>query len=156
MLIIAGQKKVVDDAIRRIVNELSADVAKDLRGIRDMADLSGRVKELREQVEKLEVEKARKTEEFNRREREVEHKVGLERKRSTFEVESAKREAILSVREENLAADRERFEEQIRFHEDRFTKEVGYLKELMGQIMKRLPDINITGELGGKRRGKSD
>ncbi len=152
MLIIAGRKDQLQEAIGALVSDITATITQDLQGIRSVADLSQRVKELREKAEKLEIEKGRKEEEFQRREREVEHKVGLDRKRQEFEVASAKREAMLSVREENLAADRKRFEEQISFHEERFTQEVGYLKELMTQIMQRLPDVTVTGELKRGRR----
>lgn len=152
MLIIAGRKDQLQQAIGALVSDITATITRDLQGIRSVADLSQRVKELREKAEKLEIEKGRKEEEFQRREREVEHKVGLDRKRQEFEVASAKREAILSVREENLVADRKRFEEQIGFHEERFTQEVGYLKELMTEIMKRLPEVSMTGEIKRARR----
>lgn len=152
MLIIAGRKDQLQQAIGALVSDITATITQDLQGIRSVADLSQRVKELREKAEKLEIEKGRKEEEFQRREREVEHKVGLDRKRQEFEVVSAKREAVLAVREENLAADRKRFEEQIGFHEERFTQEVGYLKELMTEIMKRLPEVTMSGEIKRARR----
>lgn len=154
MLVIAGDKKPLEQAIRSIVSEFGEQVLRDLQGIRSVADLSSKVRKLQENITTLEMEKSKKDEEFARKEREVEHKVGLERARSAFDVESAKREAVLAVREENLEADRKRFEDQMGFHEKRFTEEVGYLKELMTEIMKRLPDVSMTGELGGKSRGR--
>ncbi len=129
------------DAMRRIESELS--------GIKSVSDLSDRVKSLREKISKLEIEKSQKDEEFARREREIEHKVGLERKRQEMELAAGTREAKLSVREENLKADRERFTEQMKFHDERFTAEVGYLKDMIGTIMERLP--NITADLSVKR-----
>ena len=66
---------------------------------------------------------------------------------------SGKREATLSVREENLAADRKLFEEQMAFHEKRFTEEVSYLKQIIGDIAERLPTANFTGKLTA-RKGK--
>lgn len=156
MLIIAGREAHLRRAIESITKDLTESVTRDLQGIKSVSDLAHRVRDLRAQVETLETEKARKQEEFSRREREVEHKVGLERKRQEFELTSAKREAVLAVREENLKADRARFEEQMGFHEKRFTEEVSYLKELMTEIMKRLPDVSLTGEVPagkGARRG---
>ena len=144
MLVIAGQTKTLESALRSVVGELNEQVVKDLQGIRSVADLSAKVKELRTQVEGLEIAKARKEEEFARREREIEHKVGLERKRQEHELAAAQREAILKVREENLAADRKRFEDQMAFHEKRFTEEVGYLKDMIGTLAERLPNINLT------------
>lgn len=119
----------------------------ELQGIRSVADLADKVKSLRAEVEALETSKARKEEEFARKEREIEHKVGLERKRQEFELASGKREATLTVREENLAADRKRFEEQMKFQSDRFASEVGYLKDMLGQIIKRLPSAEFTADL---------
>lgn len=96
-------------------------------------------KELREQIETLKIEKSRKEEDHAKQERELRHMVGLERERQKFEVDAAKREAMLEVREENLDADKKRFEEQMKFHEKRFTEEVGYLKGMLTQVLDRLP-----------------
>lgn len=154
MLVIAGDQRKLEGAIKAIVAEFGEQVLRDLQGIKSVADLSARVKTLREQVETLEMEKARKDEEHARKVREVEHKVGLERKRQEFEVEAAKRDATLTVREENLASDRKRFEDQMSFHEKRFTQEVGYLKDLMTEVMKRLPEVTVTQtqDIGPRRR----
>lgn len=152
MLIVAGQAKTLEQAIRSVVAEFGEQVVKDLQGIRSVADLSAKVKDLREQVEKLEIAKAREEEEFARREREIEHKVGLERKRQAQELAAAQREAVLKVREENLAADRKRFEDAMAFHEKRFTEEVGYLKEMIGTLAERLPNVNLTEVPRGRVR----
>lgn len=129
----------VESIVRSALNEANSALA-----------LAGTVQKLRKEVETLETEKARRTEEFATREREIEHKVGLERKRQEFELGAAKREATLAVREENLAADRKRFEDQMSFHEKRFTEEVTYLKEMMGQVMERLPNVNVEAMLDRK------
>ncbi len=155
MLVVAGNHRTLEQAIRNIVTEFGEQVLKDLQGIRSVADLSSKVRDLRSQVEMLEIEKARKQEEFDRREREIEHKVGLERKRQEMELTAGKREAALAVREENLAADRKRFEEQMAFHDKRFTEEVGYLKGLMEQLMTRLPDVSASVELRPRGRRAS-
>lgn len=151
MLIVIGRTQFAkhlsalwEDAMKRVQGELE--------GIRSVTDLSAKVKQLRADVEKLEVEKARREEEFARKEREVEHKVGLERKRQEFELAAGRREATLAVREENLAADRKRFEEQMKFHDDRFTAEVGYLKEMLGQVIKRLPSAEFTADLSPAKK----
>ena len=142
------------DKLARVIADTYQDVLRsvegELKGIKSVVDLNARVKQLREDVEKLEVEKGRKTEEFERRERETEHKIGLERKRQAFELESGTRDAVLKVREENLKADKDRFTEQMKFHEDRFTAEVGYLKDMLAQIVKRLPSAEFTADLTPK------
>jgi predicted nuclease with TOPRIM domain len=151
MLIVIG-KDGLAQAVTQVMGGLAKDIANDLQGIRSVADLSHKVRELRTEVEKMEIEKARKQEEFDRREREVEHKVGLERKRSEMEHKHAVQEATLKIREENLAADRKRFEEQMAFHEKRFTEEVGYLKDMIGTLAERLPTLAMTHEVTSKRR----
>lgn len=129
-------EQVIREAVERVVKDAMGDAQNALR-------LTGDLTKLKTELETLRIEKARKEEEFAKREREVEHKVGLERTRQEFEIKQAKREAAVSVREENLAADRERFDGQLKFHEERFTAEVGYLKDMLGQIVERLPSATI-------------
>lgn len=151
----ATKDAVAMDLLKQ-VQTLNKEIAA-LRGKRETISeelgLSEQVKRLMREVETLKIEKARQEEEQNRREREVEHKVGLERKRQEFEVEQAKREALVAVREENLEADRNRFEEQMKFTASRFEDEVGYLKEIMTEIMRRLPEISVTQRLSGVANG---
>lgn len=146
MLIIIG-KRNFEKAVERLAEESVQRVDAELQGIKSLSDLSAKVKEKTEQLEKLTIEKGRKEEEYARKEREIEHKVGLERKRQEHELAAGKREATLTVREENLKKDRERFEEQMKFQEERFTKEVGYLKEMLSDIVKRLPSAEFTANL---------
>src|SRR4051812_27941249 len=104
MLIVTGKSKL-EAVLRDLWHDAVSRVDEELKEIRSVTDLAKKVKELRQQVETLEIEKDRAEEDFERREREIEHKIGLERKRQEFEVAAAKREAVVSLREENLAAD---------------------------------------------------
>ena len=90
-------------------------------------------------------------EEFERKEREVLHMVGLEQKRQAEaakiaqkDVEHARRDAELKVRETNLAEERKRFEQQMKFVTDRFTMMENYMRETQGQILERLPNVNMN------------
>jgi hypothetical protein len=112
--------------------------------------LSKTVVELREEIVDLEIGKAKQKEDHDKREREVKHMVGLEKKRSEFDQSAAKREAILEVREENLAKSQERFETEMKFQRDRFETEVGYLKELMGDILDRLPTVTVDKKVASR------
>jgi len=129
----------LEQIVRDAVDNALAGLEKDLRGLRTVSDLEQRIKDLRSQNAQLEVEKSKKEEEFARREREVEHKVGLERKRQEFELSAAKREAIVAVREENLAADRARFETLMAQQEERSNE----LRSLLADVMQRLPSATI-------------
>lgn len=144
-------EKSVRESVERIVQNALAQTDTTLAKLRQMVDYGAEVLKLREEIETLKIEKGRKEEESARKEREIEHKVGLERKRQEFEVEAAKRDATLTVREENLAADRKRFEDQMAFHEKRFSEEVTYLKEMVGQVLERLPNVTVAGSLGRKK-----
>jgi hypothetical protein len=146
MFIVIGRddlQEVIEEALEGVVPE-----------IKQAPGLSQKIKEQRDELETLRIEKGRKEEEFEKREREIEHKVGLERTRQEFEMEQAKREATVAVREENLDADRKRFEEQMKFHEDRFTKEVTYLKEMLEAIVQRLPSAEFTADVTPARNRK--
>lgn len=137
----------VNKTVSDLVNKALSDTQTLLGKLRSSFDLAAHIEKLRAEVETLKIEKGRKEEEYARRDREIEHiehKVGLERARQTQELSLAKREATVGVKEENLAADRKRFEDQMKFHDERFTKEVGYLKEIIGDIAQRLPSATIS------------
>lgn len=129
------------------VRALRADIA-DLKVEREAAtkerDLSKTVVELQTEIATLTADRSKIEEEYERQEREVRHEVGLLRKQTEAEVEMAKTEAVLAVREENLANDRERFETQMKFTTERFEKEIGYLRDIMRQVMERLPTIEVS------------
>ena len=139
----------IRETVERILRSVLEDAATTLGKIKTIADLNKEARALREKLVTLEIQKDRKDEEFAKERREIEHKVGLERTRQEFEVKNAKREATVTVREENLTADRDRFEGQMKFQNERFTTEVEYLKEMVGQVLKRLPDASIYTEVKG-------
>lgn len=112
------------------------------------AEYLTQIHQLREQIETLTIEKGRKQEEHDKQERELRHMIGLEKKRQEFEIEQAKKEAGLKIREENLAADKKRFEEQMAFNTARFEKMETYLKEMLSDILARLPNVNVEMKRG--------
>jgi hypothetical protein len=112
--------------------------------------LLGQVTDLRAEIETLKIEKGRKQEEHAKEERELRHMIGLEKKRQEFEIAQAKKETALTVREENLTADKKRFAEEMTFQRTRFEEEVKYLKDMMKDILDRLPNVNMEITRGGK------
>ena len=122
------------------------DILKQLRSLRGLDDVSALQAEtiaLKKKVTDLEIQRSQKQEEWDKGDRELRHMIGLEKKRQEFEIEQAKKETMVTVREENLAADKTRFSEEMKFQRERFEKEVSYLKEMMGDILERLPNINM-------------
>ena len=107
--------------------------------------------DLKKEIVRLEIERDKKQEEWDRREREVEHKVGLERKRQEFEIEQAKKTTEVTIREENLKADKERFKAEMDFQRKHLESEIASLRTLVGQMLERLPSAHIMLDL---ERGK--
>lgn len=133
-------------ALRKSVAELKGE----RDAVREEVSLADRIRALKEEITAKEIEKARLVEDHERETREVTHMVGLERKRQEFEAEQARKEiefarteTTLAVREENLSADRARFEDEMKFTRERFEKEIGYLKELMVEVLGRLPTVSV-------------
>lgn len=135
------------DQLYETIGELSGQV-KALRSERDALTDAAELREerdrLRAEIVDLGIERARIDEDHAREKREVTHMVGLERKRSEFEVEAAKREALLDVREDNLDGAVDKIEEKLGFIQTRMEEEVKYLREtLISAILKRLPTVTI-------------
>jgi hypothetical protein len=114
-----------------------------LKGERDEVSeelgLSARIVSLEREKTAKEIELDRVKEQHAREKREVEHMVGLHKDRVKQEIELAKREQSITVREENLKADRERFEQQMQFMQKRMETELERLNNLTSEILERLP-----------------
>lgn len=114
-----------------------------LRKFDKTTDLSGEVLKLRREIADLQIQKSKITEDHERQDRELRHMIGLEKKRQEVEIEQAKRETTLQVREQNLAAERAQFEKNLAFNTERFTSMEKYLKDMMGEVLQRLPNVNV-------------
>lgn len=115
----------------------------------DASVLSAEVIKLKTQISDLEIAKSKLTEQHEREERDLKHMIGLEKKRQEVELAQATREAKLAVREENLAHERKQFEQQLAFNTERFTTMEKYLKEMLSDILKRLPDVSLRMKSNG-------
>mgnify|MGYP001609209711 FL=1 len=133
--------------LRTEMRALRKEIA-ELRGERDAVKeelgLSRQVIDLRKRLVELEISESKVKELHDREDRELRHMIGLEKKRQEFEIAQAKRETTVVVREENLAADKERFTKHLDFMSERFTKEVGYLKDLIEAVLERLPNVVVN------------
>jgi len=144
----------LEDSVRvtveAVLNRVLSDTQTTLGKIRSSFDVEAQIAKLREALETLKIEKDRKDEDFARKEREIEHKVGLEQKRQEFEISQAKREATVTIREENLKAERERFEAQMKFYEEQAEKRAKALEEIIKPLLKALPSAEIIATVGNK------
>jgi hypothetical protein len=131
---------------------LKRDVAK-LRGEKEALDEARKTENniitLKKELTTLQIERDREKEKHDREKREVEHMVGLQRKRGDFETKAAAREARLDVREENLEADKKRFDEHVTFIEERFAEELKQQRKLMERFLERMPTTKQLISVGG-------
>lgn len=148
------------------IHKLSKEVAA-LRGERDAGKdaikLTDDVGRLKKELVDLRIEKAVEQEDNAREKREVEHMVGLEKKRAAQERDLAIREAQLKVKEEAVDARVTQFEEKMDFVEKSLTAQVQYLKDdIIKEVFKRLPvvevnkNLNFTNGTSGARKEKAE
>lgn len=116
---------------------------RELGPLTETSALSAQVITLKKQIADLEINKSKITEEHERQDRELRHMIGLEKNRQEVELVQAKKDTELTVREGNLAAEKARFEEQFKFNTQRFETMEKYLKDMLTDILKRLPNINM-------------
>lgn len=136
--------------IEHLATELAA-----MRGERSTLELERRLESIADERRRALDQLATVQAERERVELEVEHKLGLhrqqiesERRIMVAEAEAERARAVeqarLAVREENLDAERKRFEEEVEFRTKRFEEEAKTLRDLTGQILERLPNITAT------------
>jgi hypothetical protein len=138
-----------DEERARLADEL-AGLRSEIRALREERDETERVTDLRRKVEQLKIEKDRLAEDNARKIRETEHKVGLLKTKQDHDVANARRETKIEVREENLTADKKRFEDEMAFQREHMQREVDRFDGIAKALMERLPTIEV--ELSGAAR----
>jgi hypothetical protein len=149
-------RKRQDTERDRLAEEL-AGLRADIRELRAEKDSTQQLTKLHRDVETLKLEKGRLEEDNARRIRETEHKVGLLKTKQDHDVANAKRETKVEVREENLAADKQRFEDEMKFQRDHLQREVGRIEDILGKILERLPviDVSLNGAAGSRKPSRA-
>lgn len=142
MKIICRQSHVADEERNRLADEV-AQLRAAVKALTTERNDTAERNRLREQVETLKVEKGRLVEENDRKIRETEHATGLLRKQTEQDIANARRDTELRVREENLAADKKRFSDEMEFQRKHLQGEVDRVGRILGQILERLPAINV-------------
>lgn len=143
------------DAERASLAEELSGLRADVKALKSERDETAERNRLRDQIAELKREKATLTEDSARKIRETEHKTGLLKTRQEHDVEHARRMAVLEVREENLAADRERFEAEMKFQRDHFDQRADKQDEILKAILERLPAIDVALTGGATPRSSS-
>lgn len=130
---------------------------------RERASLT-QVTDLEREIETLRLEKDRLIEDNARKIRDTEHKVGLLQKKQEQDgahqkrqIEVARQEAVLEVREKNLDHATSEFDKRMEYREQQFAqhqaqweKHLADFRDMFGDAMKRLPNIDValTGAIG--------
>lgn len=126
-----------------IVSKEEKELIERLRKLEPVSALTDQVLMLKKQIAELEITKSKREEEHAKQERELRHMIGLEKKRQEVEIAQAKKETELNVREGNLAAERARFEENLKFNTTRFEAMEKYMKETLTDVLARLPNVSM-------------
>jgi len=141
-----------DEARERLADEL-AGLRAEVKALRTERDEAEEAVALRRDVERLKLEKDRLTEDNARKIRETEHRVGLLKTKQDHDVENARRETRLEVREENLKADKERFRAEMDFQREHLQREVSRVEDILSKVLERLPTIDV--ELSGQAASRA-
>jgi regulator of replication initiation timing len=141
------------DELMDQLSELKTQVAElkgDRAGVSKAIKLETELSKLKRDLTDKQIEFDREQEKWDREKREVDHMVGLQRKRGDFEIKAAGREATLAVREENLKSEREQFEKQTKFRQDQFDQQFDSLNGLMEKFLERMPTTKQLITVGGR------
>lgn len=132
------------DAERDKLAEELAGLRADVKALKSERDETAERNRLRDQIAELKREKATLAEDNARKIRETEHKTGLLKTKQEHEVANARRETELSVREENLKADKQRFAGEMEFQREHLQGEVDRIDSVLKAILERLPVIDVA------------
>lgn len=112
------------------------------------------IEALEQEISRLKIDKSVKEEEFARREREVTHKLGLERIRQEQDAKNYKKETELDIREKNITAEEERFTKQMEFQRNMLEEKIGSLNVLVEKVFEKIPNVTHTTQVTKRLTGK--
>lgn len=135
---------LIEDVVDRAIGEFVNNMNEDFDQLGDVLALRSEKLSLEEEIERLNLQEERMQEGFDRREREIEHKVGLDRQRQEQELELTRKMAALEAKEENQEQREELFEERMDF----FESEMKEHKALLRDVMNKLPSAEIIARIG--------
>jgi hypothetical protein len=127
-------EKMVRMTIEHIYSDTENKFNKQLR-------LIDEIETLKQKLETLRIEKARKDEEYNMREREVTHKLGLERIRQEQDAVNYKKEIELEIREGNLITSEKQFKDQMEFQRKQLQDQIIGLQSLVEKVFEKIPEV---------------
>ena len=152
----ASDKRLITTVIRDAILQAEHDVRTRLSKLKDVTLLEEEREKLKLQVETLKIEKARKDEEHERKERELEHKLGLHKLQVDEELKHALASAKLDAQASVQTQREENFKEQMKFVTEQFDELLERQDGLLKQIIERLPSAEILAHIGEAPRRKEE
>lgn len=143
-------KKLTEMLGDEVSNRITSKLTDEFEALASIDSATEQVTKLKQEIAVLQAQRSGIEETYARKEREIEHKVGLlrteleqDKKQQEKEFELQVQAAKLEAKEVGLVERERAFAEKMSFIEKRFTEEVGYLKTLVEDMAKRLPDATI-------------
>lgn len=141
----------VSEIIKRTIKEMTIDAENKFE---QMHRRFRTIEELEAEISKLKIDKSVKEEEFARREREVTHKLGLERIRQEQDAVNSKKEMELNIREKNISAEEKRFTEQMEFQRKTLEEKIASLNILVEKVFEKIPTVSHETKVLKKLSGR--
>lgn len=139
----------IEKIIRRTIKEITLDTETKFDA---MHKKFRTVEELETEISKLKIEKSVMEEKMAREQREITHKLGLERMRQEQDTANSKKEIELTIREKNISAEEKRFTEQMDFQRKHLEGQINSLNVLVEKVFERLPQVSHHHETKTLRR----
>lgn len=137
--------------LQQIQTRLDA-VVSQLSGRADEVKITREIETLKRDLVEKQIQFDREKEKWEREKRETEHMVGLQKKRAEQERDLAVQAAELEVREGNLKAKEDMFEERLTKITEGLENQVKYLREdIIKQLLERLPTFDVKTTLDPHR-----
>ena len=133
-------RQMVEDAVETVLDRLSTDMQGQLEKFTEVHTLTYEITHLRETKAKLEADKIREQAEWEKKNREVEHKTGLLQIQHDQELKLAKKEAVLDAKVEVQQVKETEFEARQKLIADQLER----TEDLLSQVLERLPDARMT------------
>lgn len=142
----------IDKIVRKTVEQMTTDTE---NRFEQMHKKFRTIEALEQEISKLKIEKSVEEEKFARREREVTHKLGLERMRQEQDAVNSKKEMELNIREKNISAEEERFKKQMEFEREQLQNQINNLSILVQKVFDKIPEVTHETKTIKRLTGRS-
>jgi len=129
----------ISGIVKRTIKEITLDTENKFEA---MHSKFRTIESLEQEISRLKIDKSVREEEFARKEREITHKLGLERIRQEQDALVNKRNIELDIREKNISVEEKRFVEQIEFQRKHLEGQITSLNSLVEKVFEQIPKVS--------------